>query len=155
VQIISGMKELRRHGFTHRDLKPENILIHNNSVKICDFGLTVTCREGNKLIRYCGTPLYMSPQVILKKYYTSKADIWSLGIIFYEILFGYTPWACRDEKSYVPLPSDLESQYQIEHSQISLRYPDRRSDQGLHCQMPRNRRREKNELGRSVSAPAD
>lgn len=101
VEVVEGMKELRKHGFAHRDLKPENILLHNGSVKICDFGLTVTCREGNRLLRYCGTPFYMSPQVVFKKYYTSKADIWSLGIIFYEILFGYTPWACRDEMSYV------------------------------------------------------
>lgn len=96
VQIINGMREIRMMNFVHRDLKPDNILLNGGQVKICDFGLAVYCKEGNRLLRYCGTPFYMSPQIIWKKYYTSKADIWSIGIIFYEMLFGYTPWACRD-----------------------------------------------------------
>ena len=101
VQIVQGMKELRKYGFIHRDLKPDNILIKNGVVKICDFGLAVQCRDDSRLLRYCGTPFYMAPQIVWKKFYTSKADVWSLGTILYEVIFGYTPWACRDENSYV------------------------------------------------------
>lgn len=120
VQIINGMKEIRMMNFVHRDLKPDNILLKAGQIKICDFGLAVYCKEGNRLLRYCGTPFYMSPQIIWKKYYTSKADIWSIGVIFYEMLFGYTPWACRDEKSYVRHLFTLEKQHQRKHTQISI-----------------------------------
>jgi len=47
-----------------------------------------------------GSPLYMSLQLLLNKEYTSKSDIWSLGIMFYEMLFGKVPWPARDINSY-------------------------------------------------------
>lgn len=105
------MKELRNNNYVHRDLKPENLLLLNGVVKICDFGLTVYSKDGSRLIRFCGTPFYMSPQIVFKKYYTSKTDIWSLGVMFYEMLFGYTPWACRDEMSYVTSFVKIENQH--------------------------------------------
>jgi len=43
-----------------------------------------------------GTPLYMSPQVLLRRQYTSKCDVWSVGLIYYEMLEGKTPWNVRD-----------------------------------------------------------
>ena len=43
-----------------------------------------------------GTPLYMSPQVLLRRQYTSKCDVWSIGLILYELIEGKTPWVVRD-----------------------------------------------------------
>ena len=50
------------------------------------------------LSSYVGTPLYMSPQLLNKEKYTNKSDIWSLGVIFYEILYGKTPWVARNKQ---------------------------------------------------------
>jgi serine/threonine protein kinase len=50
------------------------------------------------MLKSCvGSPIYMAPQILERTQYTTKCDIWSLGIIFYEMLFGYPPWKARDE----------------------------------------------------------
>ena len=83
----------------HRDLKPENILIHNNVYKVADFGFgrSVENYEKQMLTTQVGTPLYMSLQILTGEPYTSKSDVWSLGNIYYEMLFGNTPWPCRTQ----------------------------------------------------------
>lgn len=43
-----------------------------------------------------GTPLYMSPQILGKQSYTNKSDLWSIGLIFYEMIFGHTPWPANN-----------------------------------------------------------
>lgn len=61
--------------------------------KIGDFGLAKKNKHMNmKNSSLVGTPLYMSPEILKSQSYTSKCDIWSLGIIFYELLHGETPW---------------------------------------------------------------
>ena len=72
--------------FTKRDLKPDNILIHNGVIKIADFGFSrVLENPMEDAARYTnlGTPNYMSPQMLLEKNYSSKTDVWSLGVIFF------------------------------------------------------------------------
>lgn len=59
-------------------------------MKICDFGWSVD----SQLMRdtFCGTPLYISPELLRKKYYDNKIDTWSLGVLSYEILVGRVPF---------------------------------------------------------------
>lgn len=99
-QILDGFQQLVNNGIIHRDLKPANILIHNGIYKIADFGFARFVNDFNcALLKSCvGSPLYMAPQLLLRKPYTTKCDIWSLGIIFFEMLFGETPWKGIDEK---------------------------------------------------------
>lgn len=93
LQLVSGMKEVVKQGIIHRDLKPANVLVHEGTFKICDFGFANYLTEVGKMNRTCvGTPMYMSPQALKHRPYTNKTDIWSLGIVFFEILFGRTPW---------------------------------------------------------------
>lgn len=81
----------------HRDIKPDNILFHKGKVKVADFGFAKTVSEIDQNIKkahtICGTPLYESPQVIAGQNYSAKCDVWSTGVLFYEILFGHLPWA--------------------------------------------------------------
>lgn len=80
---MKGFQEISKHGIIHRDLKPANILVHQGAFKICDFGFAKYFGEA-KMAKTCvGTPIYMSPQVLSKKHYTDKTDVWSLGILLF------------------------------------------------------------------------
>lgn len=85
-------------GFLHRDLKPANILLRDHTVKIADFGFAkkVSSGSGKESVNV-GSPLYMSPEALQNNVYTIKNDIWSIGVILYEILHGKAPWKCSSE----------------------------------------------------------
>ena len=102
TQIMKGIKSLVDKGYIHRDLKPENTLTKGNTYKVSDFGFVTKAdiKGSKKLSDCCGTPLYMAPQLLSEKPYTSKSDIWSIGIILYEMIFGYSPWPCRTLETY-------------------------------------------------------
>jgi serine/threonine protein kinase len=95
LQLITALEYLHsvKH-IAHRDLKSTNIMLDkNNNIRLIDFGLCKKC-ESNKsfLHTYCGTAYYMAPEIFQGKPYNTKADIWSLGIILYEMIFGYFPF---------------------------------------------------------------
>ncbi|CAD8106806.1 unnamed protein product [Paramecium sonneborni] len=99
MQILKGILQSFKRGIIHRDLKPANILITSENIfKIADFGFAKRFQhlEGDLMNSLAGTPLYMSPQVLLRKQYTSKCDVWSIGLIYYELIEGRTPWNVMD-----------------------------------------------------------
>jgi serine/threonine-protein kinase ULK2 len=72
--------------------------VHEGVFKICDFGFAKYFGEGGKMAKTCvGTPIYMSPQVLKQKNYSNKTDIWSLGVVYYELLFGRLPFVGKSE----------------------------------------------------------
>ncbi|CAK66613.1 unnamed protein product (macronuclear) [Paramecium tetraurelia] len=97
VDVLNGFTQLIKNGITHRDLKPANILIDKATFKLADFGFAKCVDNFKKdmMSSMVGTPLYMSPQILDHKRYNSKTDVWSIGFIFYEALFGKTPWTAR------------------------------------------------------------
>ncbi|CAD8075624.1 unnamed protein product [Paramecium sonneborni] len=92
--LLHGIKALLKIGIIHRDIKPANIMIQDGIFKITDFGFAkqVDSHIDTIMNSLVGTPLYMSPQILKRLSYTSKCDIWSLGLIFYELIYGITPW---------------------------------------------------------------
>lgn len=76
----------------HRDLKTANILLHDGICKIADFGLSKNVGVGNMARSSVGTPLTNAPEIIEGKEYGFEADIWSIGVVFYRILYGFYPY---------------------------------------------------------------
>lgn len=90
----------------HRDLKPENILLKNENsdmidVAIVDFGFATLEQDYRKLFTRCGTPGYVAPEVLNDMDYKCIADIFSLGVIFYILLFGEHPFHGNTYKDIV------------------------------------------------------
>jgi len=95
--ICSGMAQAQTMGVVHRDLKPANILINDDDlVKIVDFGLAAAARKIDARLTksgiLVGTPTYMAPEQVRGRTIDSRTDIYTLGIILYEMFVGTAPY---------------------------------------------------------------
>ena len=92
-QLLNGCQTIVDLKILHRDFKPSNILFHNGTVKIADFGfckiLSSTFDATETMV---GSPIYMAPEILKGQFYNMKADIYSLGVLFYETLYGVCPF---------------------------------------------------------------
>ena len=90
LQICSGLKEAHAQGIVHRDLKPENVMIDaQGNVKIMDFGIARSMEAGTRSTgSLAGTPAYMAPEQVAGKPVDYRTDIYSLGLILYEMFTG-------------------------------------------------------------------
>ncbi|XP_040095111.1 ribosomal protein S6 kinase alpha-2 isoform X1 [Oryx dammah] len=97
--ITKTMDYLHSQGVVHRDLKPSNILYvdesgNPESIRICDFGFAKQLRAENGLLMTpCYTANFVAPEVLKRQGYDAACDIWSLGILLYTMLAGFTPFA--------------------------------------------------------------
>jgi tetratricopeptide (TPR) repeat protein/tRNA A-37 threonylcarbamoyl transferase component Bud32 len=103
-QCASALAAAHEHGVLHRDLKPENILItRDGQVKILDFGLAKALPRNTEstlpvtVPGLKGTPGYMAPEALLEKEVDARSDLFSLGVVFYELLAGKHPFMVRGD----------------------------------------------------------
>lgn len=94
LQIRDGLQYLYQNKIFHRDLKPENILINEDGIiKISDFGFSVKYQNyDEEFTKFCGTPVYLGPEILSFQKYGIKSDLWSIGVILYELFFKNLPF---------------------------------------------------------------
>ena len=101
-EIISAVKYLhtRNPPIIHRDIKPENVLLDNDGrCKLADFGWSNFEESNKQRETYCGTPEYLAPEMINKSGHDERVDIWSLGVLLFEMLTGKTPFNFKGDRN--------------------------------------------------------
>ncbi|XP_070619093.1 serine/threonine-protein kinase ULK3 [Erythrolamprus reginae] len=113
-QLACALKFLHDKNISHLDLKPQNILLSSLEkphLKLADFGFAqhMSPRDEKHVLR--GSPLYMAPEMVCSRQYDARVDLWSVGVILYEALFGRPPFA---SKSFAELEEKIRSSQPVE-----------------------------------------
>ncbi|XP_067272829.1 cGMP-dependent protein kinase 1 [Pseudorasbora parva] len=103
--VVEAYAYLHNKGILYRDLKPENLMLDSKGyVKLVDFGFAKELSRGEKTYSFCGTPEYISPEIIQNQGHDFAADFWSLGVLIYELLVGSPPFSSSDpQKIYAKI----------------------------------------------------
>jgi serine/threonine protein kinase len=98
--IVDGCRYLLENGILHRDLKPANILFKDKAKHpvIADFGFAAHISDSELMNKNVGSPLYMAPETLSDLKFSEKSEVFSLGILLYEMLSGKTPWSAVSER---------------------------------------------------------
>ena len=120
IQVSSAIHFLHKHGYVHRDIKPENILLDNNlDVKLCDFGWCVSVEKGERTT-FCGTYEYMAPEMVNDELYDMGIDLWSLGVLLYEMIHGYSPFRAHNNFSQDAKSAQVEIFMNIKNNKYTI-----------------------------------
>lgn len=100
-QLAMALKVLVKANFAHRDLKPQNLLLTGGpggeqNLKLGDFGFARFVDPKDMAETLCGSPLYMAPEILRYEKYDGRADLWSVGAILYEMLYGRPPFRAQN-----------------------------------------------------------
>lgn len=96
-QLLSGYKELYNLKIIHRDLKLANLFITKGRVKIADFGFAISESQCSGKMDYnVGSPYYMPPEALRENKYSFESDVWGIGVIAYQLVYGRVPWKDKD-----------------------------------------------------------
>jgi serine/threonine protein kinase/tetratricopeptide (TPR) repeat protein len=108
--VCAGLSAIHAVGIVHRDVTPGNVLrMADGRLVITDFGLAV--RPEDTTTFHGGTPRYMAPEVIAKQPADQRSDVWQLGILLHEIIFGrYPRWEHEGDRVSLKLPADDDSE---------------------------------------------
>jgi len=112
VQVARGLRYLHSQCIIHRDLKPENLLVNaSNVLKIADFGWCAFVMAGANRTTFCGTLDYLAPEMIWGIGHNHTVDIWSLGVLLYEMVVGRTPFQSTNHALLIHKITNLELRF--------------------------------------------
>uniref|UniRef100_A0A8P4KAP1 mitogen-activated protein kinase kinase kinase n=1 Tax=Dicentrarchus labrax TaxID=13489 RepID=A0A8P4KAP1_DICLA len=122
--IAGGMNYLHLHKIIHRDLKSPNMLItYDDSVKISDFGTSKELSDKSTKMSFAGTVAWMAPEVIRNEPVSEKVDIWSFGVVLWEMLTGEVPykdvdssaiiWGVGNNSLQLPVPDSCPDSFKL------------------------------------------
>lgn len=121
-QILRGISHAHKRGIIHRDIKPSNILINkDDKIKIVDFGIAIEQTGSGRLTQkslLVGSPMYMSPEHILEMDLNNTADIYLLGLTFYEMLAGKHPFDVGKSKIKKAQINDIPKDPRVHYKDI-------------------------------------
>ena len=119
IQVVNAVYYLHINNIIHRDIKPENILIgSDDKIKLCDFGWAKELTLENRST-FCGTIEYMAPEIVGSENYDYSVDIWSLGILLYELLYGHSPFKANSTKNVIINIKTHELTYDDKNKKVS------------------------------------
>ncbi|CAF0939187.1 unnamed protein product [Rotaria sordida] len=124
-KLISALHYLHKMNIVHRDLKLENILLKNTptnktdefDIRVTDFGLSSkqSITSTDSLFNdYCGTPLYMAPEILENKNYSALCDVWAMGVIMYYLICGRHPYVANDERRLLEIIRSQKLRFDLE-----------------------------------------
>ncbi|XP_078740998.1 mitogen-activated protein kinase kinase kinase 13-like isoform X2 [Lampetra fluviatilis] len=122
--IASGMHYLHTHKIVHRDLKSPNVLVtQDDKVKISDFGTSKEMSDKSTKMSFAGTVAWMAPEVIRNEPVSEKVDIWSFGVVLWELLTGEVPyrdvdssaiiWGVGSNSLHLPVPASCPDGFSL------------------------------------------
>jgi len=124
TQIVDGLQAMHKHGLCHRDIKPQNILLTRQfQVKIADFGSSKVFNRQELMKTFrVGTKGYQAPEVLLRRGYTLKCDIFSLGVLLFVILTKHPPFrqAISEDQWFRQIAKKQFSAFWAKHSKDKL-----------------------------------
>lgn len=112
AQLVLALENMHSRGVIYRDLKPENILLDQDGyLRVTDFGLSFLMQQGKQPRDICGTPEYLSPEMIKEQKYNHMIDWWALGCLLYELLVGVPPFYSDDRDELFSLIKYTEPRF--------------------------------------------
>jgi serine/threonine protein kinase len=102
VKMLKAVAYCHARKIAHCDMKPKNLLLmsddNDSYIKLADFGFAARVHEPNSLSKQCGTPFFVSPEILMRKGYDQQSDMWSVGCIIFLLLSGNLPFMGRSQK---------------------------------------------------------
>jgi len=102
VKMLKAMSYCHSHKIAHCDMKPKNLLLmsedNHSYIKLADFGFAARCHTEKCLTKQCGTPFFVSPEILMRQPYDQQSDMWSVGCIIFLLLSGNLPFMGRSQK---------------------------------------------------------
>eukprot|EP00934_Nitzschia_sp_Nitz4_P006100 Nitzschia sp. Nitz4//scaffold113_size70149//35399//37051//NITZ4_005950-RA/size70149-augustus-gene-0.84-mRNA-1//1//CDS//3329533341//6090//frame0 len=102
IKMLKAMSYCHAHRIAHCDMKPKNLLLmsedNDSYIKLADFGFAARCHTAKSLSKQCGTPFFVSPEILMRQPYDWQSDMWSVGCIIFLLLSGNLPFMGRSQK---------------------------------------------------------